>query len=107
MSIQPRTDVPPGTQADRAADGDTNRIAKNHRASAKGLPARATRRTGPYALLTPGEVAALFGVDTQTVTRWEKAGKLTCLRTLGGHRRFLRAEVERLRSNDGSSAAAG
>ncbi|MFZ4497916.1 MAG: BldC family transcriptional regulator, partial [Candidatus Nanopelagicales bacterium] len=39
-------------------------------------------------LLTPAEVAALFRVDPKTVTRWAKAGKLTCIRTLGGHRRY-------------------
>ena len=40
------------------------------------------------ALLTPAEVAALFRVDPKTVTRWARAGKLTSLRTLGGHRRY-------------------
>jgi excisionase family DNA binding protein len=39
-------------------------------------------------LLTPAEVAALFRVDPKTVTRWAKAGHLTCIRTLGGHRRY-------------------
>ena len=39
------------------------------------------------ALLTPAEVAALFRVDPKTVTRWAKAGKLSSIRTLGGHRR--------------------
>ena len=39
-------------------------------------------------LLTPSEVAALFRVDPKTVTRWAKAGKLTSIRTLGGHRRY-------------------
>lgn len=45
------------------------------------------------ALLTPAEVAALFRVDPKTVTRWAVAGKLTSLRTLGGHRRYRAAEV--------------
>ena len=45
------------------------------------------------ALLTPSEVAALFRVDAKTVTRWANAGKLTSLRTLGGHRRYLESEV--------------
>ena len=45
------------------------------------------------ALLTPGEVALLFGVDPKTVTRWAKAGKLHAIRTLGGHRRFRESEV--------------
>ena len=44
-------------------------------------------------LLTPAQVAALFGVAVKTVTRWAKAGKLTSLRTLGGHRRYNAAEV--------------
>jgi excisionase family DNA binding protein len=44
-------------------------------------------------LLTPAEVAALFRVDPKTVTRWAKAGKLTAIRTLGGHRRYRQSEV--------------
>ena len=49
-------------------------------------------------LLTPAEVAALFRVDPKTVTRWAKAGKLTSIRTLGGHRRYREAEVRALLS---------
>ena len=49
-------------------------------------------------LLTPREVAELFGVDPKTVTRWAKAGKLTSIRTLGGHRRFRKSEVDDLRN---------
>ncbi len=48
------------------------------------------------ALLTPAEVAALFRVDPKTVTRWARAGKLTSLRTLGGHRRYRESEVRGL-----------
>jgi excisionase family DNA binding protein len=44
--------------------------------------------SGQENLLTPSEVAALFRVDPKTVTRWAKAGKLTSIRTLGGHRRY-------------------
>ncbi len=44
-------------------------------------------------LLTPAEVAALFRVDPKTVTRWARSGKLSAIRTLGGHRRFLESEV--------------
>ncbi|ROP27312.1 developmental transcriptional regulator BldC [Pseudokineococcus lusitanus] len=47
-------------------------------------------------LLTPAEVAALFRVDPKTVTRWAKAGKLSSIRTLGGHRRYREAEVRSL-----------
>ena len=41
-------------------------------------------------LLTPAEVAAMFRVDPKTVTRWAKAGKLSAIRTLGGHRATAR-----------------
>lgn len=47
-------------------------------------------------LLTPAEVASLFRVDPKTVTRWAKAGKLTAIRTLGGHRRYRATEVNYL-----------
>ena len=46
-------------------------------------------------LLTPAEVATMFRVDPKTVTRWAKAGKLTSIRTLGGHRRFRSSEIKR------------
>jgi excisionase family DNA binding protein len=47
-------------------------------------------------LLTPAEVAKLFRVDPKTVTRWAKAGKITAIRTLGGHRRYRQSEVQAL-----------
>ncbi len=45
------------------------------------------------ALLTPAEVAAMFRVNPKTVTRWARAGKISAIRTLGGHRRFRASEV--------------
>lgn len=45
-------------------------------------------------LFTPAEVAALFRVNPKTVTRWARAGKISTIRTLGGHRRFLRSDIE-------------
>lgn len=47
-------------------------------------------------LLTPAEVASMFRVDPKTVTRWAKSGKLTSIRTLGGHRRYRETEVKAL-----------
>jgi excisionase family DNA binding protein len=47
-------------------------------------------------LLTPAEVATMFRVDPKTVTRWAKAGKLSSIRTLGGHRRYKEYEVRAL-----------
>ena len=55
-----------------------------------------SRLSDAEVLLTPGEVAALFRVDPKTVTRWAKAGKLTSIRTLGGHRRYRESEVREL-----------
>ena len=52
-----------------------------------------TRTPDAEPLLTPSEVAAMFRVDPKTVTRWAKAGKLTSIRTLGGHRRYRESEV--------------
>ncbi len=56
----------------------------------------AVRTPTPEALLTPAEVAAMFRVDPKTVTRWAKAGKLSSIRTLGGHRRYRASEVRSL-----------
>lgn len=47
-------------------------------------------------LLKPGEVASLLRVDPKTVTRWASQGKLSTIRTLGGHRRFYAEEVQAL-----------
>jgi excisionase family DNA binding protein len=56
---------------------------------------RTTMAEQPHAeaLLTPAEVAALFRVNPKTVTRWARAGKITAIRTLGGHRRFRASEI--------------
>lgn len=56
----------------------------------------ATRTPDAEPLLTPAEVAAMFRVDPKTVTRWAKAGKLSSIRTLGGHRRYRESEVRAL-----------
>ncbi|MBI9115770.1 BldC family transcriptional regulator [Sanguibacter suaedae] len=58
-------------------------------------------RGEPEVLLTPAEVAGLFRVDPKTVTRWAKAGKLSSIRTLGGHRRYRESEVKGLLANSG------
>ena len=50
----------------------------------------------PERLLTPGEVASLFRVDPKTVTRWAAAGRISSIRTPGGHRRFRESEVHAL-----------
>lgn len=47
-------------------------------------------------LLTPFEVARMFRVDTKTVTRWAKAGRVRAIRTPGGHRRYFEREIRAL-----------
>lgn len=45
-------------------------------------------------ILTPREVADLFGVDPKTVIRWANAGRIPNFRTPGHQRRFYRADIE-------------
>lgn len=47
-------------------------------------------------VLTAGEVARIFRVAPQTVSRWAIHGHLTSFRTPGGHRRFRKAQVDAL-----------
>ncbi len=47
-------------------------------------------------LLTPGEVASLFGVHPLTVTRWAKSGKLNCVRVGNNQRRYRESEARAL-----------
>lgn len=47
-------------------------------------------------LLSPGEVAKLFRVNVKTVTRWAKHGKITFIKTPGGHHRFRESHVRAL-----------
>ncbi|HEV7686876.1 MAG TPA: BldC family transcriptional regulator [Acidimicrobiia bacterium] len=46
-------------------------------------------------LLTPAEVAEMFRVNPKTVTRWARAGKISAVRTLGGHRRYRASDIRR------------
>jgi len=47
-------------------------------------------------LLTPGQVAALFRVHPKTVARWASSGRVGCVRTPGGHRRYRETEIQAL-----------
>lgn len=49
---------------------------------------------GATEMLTPQEVAALFGVTPKTIARWAAAGKIGSIKTAGGHRRYWRAEID-------------
>lgn len=63
---------------------------------------RGARERQPNPLMTSVEVAAVFKVDRKTVYQWQRLGKLTAFKTLGGHWRYRRAEVQRLRDRRSS-----
>ncbi|MFD0884461.1 BldC family transcriptional regulator [Streptosporangium algeriense] len=44
-------------------------------------------------LLTPGEVARLFGVDPKTVNRWALTGRIPSVRTPSGQRRYRETDI--------------
>ena len=48
--------------------------------------------------LSSREAAQLLGVGTTSIKRWAEEGGLRCIKTAGGHRRFLRADVLAFRS---------
>ncbi len=58
------------------------------------------------AMLTPGELARMVHVDSKTVSRWCRTGKLAAVITPGGHRRIPIAEILRLLSEMGMSEQA-
>ena len=52
-------------------------------------------------LLTSTQAAALIGVDAKTLGRRASLGRVPVLRTVGGHRRFRRSDLEQLAVADG------
>lgn len=47
-------------------------------------------------LLTPKEASKLLGVTIDCLRKWERAGKIKCVKTLGGHRRFKLEEIKKI-----------
>ena len=45
-------------------------------------------------LLTLSEVAKILHVSHTTLRTWDKQGKLRCSKTPGGHRRYLKSQIE-------------
>ena len=46
-------------------------------------------------LLSTSEAARIIGAGTTSVKRWADTGRLDCVRTAGGHRRFRRSALDR------------
>lgn len=49
-----------------------------------------------HTLLTTAEASRLAGVGPTAIKRWADEGRLHCVKTAGGHRRFRRGELEAL-----------
>jgi excisionase family DNA binding protein len=49
----------------------------------------------------------MFRVNPKTVTRWARAGKISAIKTLGGHRRFRASEIEALLAQEETARPAG
>ena len=47
-------------------------------------------------MITITEAALMLGVTSKTLRRWDKEGRLSAHRSLGGHRRYFRKDIERL-----------
>jgi len=47
-------------------------------------------------LLSSTQAARLLGVHAASIKRWSDQGKLKCIRTPGGHRRFFKSELQAL-----------
>jgi excisionase family DNA binding protein len=58
------------------------------------IPAATPGPGGDDEVLTPQEVARLFRVTSETITRWAKTGTLRSFRTPGGHRRYYASDIQ-------------
>ena len=47
-------------------------------------------------LYTMKELSKLLGVTARTIQRWDKEGKIRCVRTVGGKRRVPESEIKRI-----------
>ena len=94
--------VPIGVLTAPAKEWFPNRFVRSHRQVRRMFSitkAEAMEAHDDETLLTPSEVAAMFRVNPKTVTRWARAGKISAIRTLGGHRRFRASEIRHFLDN--------
>ena len=49
--------------------------------------------------MTVGEAAKVVGVSEPTLRKWTDSGKIAVFRTPGGHRRYLRVELEQFKAS--------
>lgn len=48
-------------------------------------------------MLQPYDAARMLGVTASTLRRWAAAGRIRAVQTPGGHHRYPRTELDRLR----------
>lgn len=51
-------------------------------------------------LISIGKTAELLGTTTGNLRRWDAEGKLSAVRTQGGHRRYRLSDIQRLQGID-------
>lgn len=61
---------------------------------------------GQAETITPKQAAKMLGVSPGAVVGYANRGLLRTYRTLGGHRRFLRSEVEAIAAEQAAQVAA-
>ena len=59
----------------------------------------------PGSLMTSADAARILGVGVTAIKRWTDEGTLPCVRTIGGHRRFRSADVQRLLRPESATAS--
>lgn len=55
-------------------------------------------------LMSIGDAARVLGVSVDTLRRWEREGKITATRTLGGQRRFARGDIDAVMDTPGRAS---
>ena len=58
------------------------------------------RERGDNGMLSIKEASEFLGVSIDTLRRWERTGKITSLRTEGGHRRYEKKELIKFKKDD-------
>ena len=73
----------------------------------RGVLSNMSKHPAPEAeLLAVSLAASIAGVSVDTLKRWERAGRITSVRTPTNHRRYRRADVEALLTAERSEASA-
>jgi excisionase family DNA binding protein len=96
LSVEPKARP---TQTDGRRPGEAGPPAVAGTGFDRGFDRRIERdvdRFGEDELLTPAEAARRLGVTPNTVTRWSRAGKISAIQTIGGHRRYRCSEIDRV-----------